>query len=66
MQIIAMDQVLIIQVVWHAAVNLVVGGIMEDIEILHLLMVEEGVVVGHWVEVLMDLHLDLGLSEMKA
>lgn len=40
---------------------------MEDIEILHLLMVEEGVVVGHLVGVLMDLHLDLGLSgiEMK-
>lgn len=66
MQIIVMVRISIIQVVWPAAVNLVVGGIMVDIEILHLLMVGEGVVVDHLVEVLMDLHLVLGLSEAKA
>lgn len=72
MQIIVTVLILIILVVGHVAVNLVVGGVLVDIETPHPLMVEEGVglpegvVAGHLVELLMDLGLVLGHSEVKA
>lgn len=63
MQIIAMDPVLIMLVVLHAAVKLVAGGTLVDIESLLPLMFEEGVLLAdHLVELLMDLHLVQGLG----
>lgn len=57
-----MDPVLIMLVVLHAAVKLVAGGTLVDIESLLPLMFEEGVLVDHLVEFLMDLHLVRGLG----
>lgn len=63
MQIIAMDPVLIMLVVLHAAVKLVAGGTLVDIESLLPLMFEEGVLLAdHLVELLMDLDLVRGLG----
>lgn len=58
--IIASALILIIRVVCHATVNLAMGGILVDIETIHLISLEEGVVVGLSAEVLMDLSLFLG------
>lgn len=61
MQIIAMDPVLIMLVVLHAAVKLVAGGTLVDIESLLPLMFEGGVLLAdHLVELLMDLDLVRG------
>ena len=65
MWIIVTVLILIILVVCHGAVILAVGGILVDIETLHPLMVEEGVVAGHLVELSMDLGLVLAHSEVK-
>lgn len=65
LQIIVTVLILIILVVCHAAVNLAAGGILVDIETIHPLMVEEGVVASHLVELLTGLGLVLGHSEVK-
>lgn len=63
MQIIAMDPVLIMLVVLHAAVKLVAGGTLVDIESLLPLLFEEGLLLAdHLVELLMDLDLVRGLG----
>lgn len=56
--IIASALILSIQVVCHAVVNLLVGGMLVDIETFHPPSLEEG--AGHLAEVLMDLSLVLG------
>jgi hypothetical protein len=66
MQIIVTVLIFIIPVDGHVAVTLVAGGVLVDIEAPHPLMVEEGVVAGHLVELLMGLGLVLGHSEVKA
>ena len=66
MQIIVTVLILIILVVGHVAVTLVAGGVLVDTETPHPFMVEEGVVAGHLVELLMGLGLVLGQSEVKA
>lgn len=59
-QIIASVPILTMRVACRGTVNLAMEGILVDIEILHPLSLEEGVVAGHLVEVLMDLTLVLG------
>ena len=66
LQIISIVLILIIQVACRAIEELVTEGMLVDIVPLHPLMVEEGVAVGHLVEVLMGLDLVLGQSEEKA
>lgn len=56
---------LIIQVACHAVVDLAVRGILVGIETIPRLMVVEGVVAGHLVEVWMGLDLALVPSEVK-
>lgn len=59
-QISASVLILTRRVACRGAVNLAMGGILVDIETLLPLSLEEGVVAGHLVEVLMDLSLVLG------
>lgn len=66
MQITVMVPILIAQVAHHEAVILVMGGILVDIETLHLLIIEDRVVAGHSAEVLMGLDMVLDPSEVKA
>ena len=67
MQISVMVPILIAQVALQEVVILVMGGILADIETLHLLLVEDQVVAGNTVaEVLMGLDMVLDLSEVKA
>ena len=67
MQITVMVPILIAQVARQEIVILVMGGILADIETLHLLIVEDWVVAGNTAaEVLMGLETVLDLSEVKA
>ena len=64
--IVATIQILTILVVWHAAVILVVRGVLVDSQALHPLMLEKGAVAGHLVGALLVLTLVLGQSDVRA